>query len=306
MKAKPRPRVLVVDDDRALRTVVGKLLQAEGVAVSTAADGVEALEKARKGQFDLLLLDIGLPGLNGLEVLGRVAALRSAPKVVMMTSDDTPETILRAVREKAYAYLTKPMSPKEMVELIRNAIAAPVLPPIEVVSARPEWVELLVPCSLEAVDRIQSFMKGMEARLADDVRDSVGTAFRELLMNAVEWGGKLDPTRRVRIAYVRTNRMLLYRIADPGPGFHPETLAHAAITHPDNPLEHAQIREDLGLRPGGFGLLLVRSMVDELVYNEAHNEVLFVKYLEPAASTTEERATPEPPPSDSSSEAPPF
>ncbi|HEY7818276.1 MAG TPA: response regulator [Vicinamibacteria bacterium] len=285
MKAKPRPRVLGVDDDRALRTVVGKLLQAEGVEVSTAADGIEAFEKARKQKFDLLLLDIGLPGLNGLEVLGRVSSLESQPKVVMMTSDDTPETILRAVREKAYAYLTKPMSPKEMVELIRRAIAAPILPPIEVVSALPEWVELLVPCSLEAVDRIQSFMKGMEARLPDDVRDSVGSAFRELLNNAVEWGGKLDPTRRVRIAYVRTKRMLLYRIADPGPGFRPETLAHAAITHPDNPLEHARIREDLGLRPGGFGLLLVRSMVDELVYNEAHNEVLFVKYLEPAAPT---------------------
>jgi len=287
MKAKPRPRVLVVDDDRALRHVVGKLLQAEGVSVSTAADGVEALEKVGKRKFDLLLLDVGLPRLNGLEVLGRVSSLPSPPKVVMMTSDDTPETILRAVREKAYAYLTKPMSPREMVEVIRNAVAAPVLPPIEVVSARPEWVELLVPSSLEAVDRIQSFMKGMEARLPEDVRDSVGSAFRELLCNAVEWGGKLDPTRRVRIAYVRTKRMLLYRIADPGPGFRPEALAHAAVTHPDDPLEHAQIREDLGLRPGGFGLLLVRSMVDELVYNEAHNEVLFVKYLEPAASTTE-------------------
>ena len=286
MRGKPRPRVLVVDDDRALRHVVGKLLQAEGVSVATAADGIEALEKAQKRKFDLVLLDVGLPRLNGLEVLGRVAALPSPPKVVMMTADDTPETILRAVREKAYAYITKPMAPKEMVELIRNAVAAPALPPIEVVSASPDWVELLVPSSLEAVERIQSFMKGMEARLPDDVRDSLGSAFRELLCNAVEWGGKLDPTRRVRIAYVRTKRMLLYRIADPGPGFRPEALAHAAVNHPDDPVEHARIREDLGLRPGGFGLLLVRSMVDELVYNEAHNEVLFVKYLEPPASTT--------------------
>lgn len=286
MRGKKRPRVLVVDDDRALRHAVGKLLQAEGVSVTTAGDGVEALEKAQKGKFDLLLLDVGLPRLNGLEVLGRVAALPSPPKVVMMTADDTPETILRAVRERAYAYLMKPMSPREMVELIRNAVAAPTLPPIEVVSASPDWVELLVPSSLEAVERIQSFMKGMDAHLPDDVRDSLGSAFRELLCNAVEWGGKLDPTRRVRIAYVRTKRMLLYRIADPGPGFRPEALAHAAVNHPDDPVEHARIREDLGLRPGGFGLLLVRSMVDELVYNEAHNEVLFVKYLEPPARTT--------------------
>jgi CheY-like chemotaxis protein/anti-sigma regulatory factor (Ser/Thr protein kinase) len=285
MRAKARPRVLVVDDDRALRHAVGKLLRAEGVSVSTAADGLEALEKAEKRKFDLLLLDVGLPRLNGLEVLGRVVALPSPPKVVMMTSDDTPETILRAVREKAYAYLTKPMSPKEMVELIRKAVAAPAVPPIEVVSACPEWVELLVPCSLEAIERIQSFLKGLDARLPDDVRDSVGSAFRELLCNAIEWGGKLDPTRRVRIACVRTKRMLLYRIADPGPGFRPAALAHAAIAHPNDPLEHARIREDLGLRPGGFGLLLVQSMVDELIYNEAHNEVLFVKYLEPSSPT---------------------
>jgi CheY-like chemotaxis protein len=285
MKGKPRPRVLVVDDDRALRHAVGTLLQAEGVSVTTAGDGIEALEKAQKQKFDLLLLDVGLPRLNGLEVLGRVSSLPSPPKVVIMTADDTPETILRAVREKAYAYLTKPMPPREMVELIRNAIDAPALPPIEVISARPEWVELLVPSSRDAVDRIQSFMKGMEAHLPDDVRDSVGSAFRELLMNAVEWGGKLDPTRRVRISCVRTQRMILYRIADPGPGFRPEALAHAAIAHPDDPLEHARVREGLGLRPGGFGLLLVRSLVDELVYNEAHNEVLFVKYLESSSST---------------------
>ncbi|MGH9320591.1 MAG: response regulator [Vicinamibacteria bacterium] len=287
MKGKARPRVLVVDDDRALRHAVGKLLQAEGVSVSTAGDGIEALEKAGKQKFDLLLLDVGLPRLNGLEVLGRVSGLPAPPKVVIMTSDDTPETILRAVREKAYAYLTKPTPPKDMVELIRNAVAAPALPPIEVISARPEWVELLVPSSREAVERIQSFMNGMDARLPDDVRESVGSAFRELLMNAVEWGGKLDPARRVRIACVRTKRMLLYRIADPGPGFRPDTLAHAAITHPDDPVEHIRIREESGLRPGGFGLLLVRSMVDELIYNEAHNEVLFVKYLEPSSAGSE-------------------
>ncbi len=105
-------------------------------------------------------------------------------------------------------------------------------------------------------------------------------AFHELLMNAIEWGGKLDPKRRVRISYLRAKRMLMYRIADPGPGFKFADLDHAAITHGDSPIEHGLIREQKGLRPGGFGLVLVKAKVDELLYNEAQNEVVFVKYLD--------------------------
>ena len=117
--------------------------------------------------------------------------------------------------------------------------------------------------------------------MTTEVRESVGFAFRELLLNAVEWGGKLDPNRKVRIAYLRAKRMLLYRIADPGPGFRLEDLDHAAISHEGNPIEHMKYREEKGLRPGGFGLLLVTAKVDELLYNEARNEVVFVKYLDP-------------------------
>jgi anti-sigma regulatory factor (Ser/Thr protein kinase) len=113
------------------------------------------------------------------------------------------------------------------------------------------------------------------------VLDSVAYAFRELLLNAVEWGGQLDPDRKVRIACLRTNRMLMYRIADPGPGFNFDNLAHSAISHPDQPVEHMRIREEQGLRPGGFGILMVKAKVDELVYNEKRNEVIFIKYLEP-------------------------
>ena len=106
-------------------------------------------------------------------------------------------------------------------------------------------------------------------------------AFRELLSNAVEWGGKLDRNRTVRIACLRTKRMLIYRIADPGQGFDIDGLLHAAISNPDgDPLRHAIVREEQGLRPGGLGLAITQSLVDELIYNEARNEVVFIKYLD--------------------------
>jgi anti-sigma regulatory factor (Ser/Thr protein kinase) len=83
----------------------------------------------------------------------------------------------------------------------------------------------------------------------------------------------------VRIAYLRLKRMLLYRIADPGMGFRLEELQHAAVSHPDDPTAHIVAREEKGLRPGGFGILMAQSLVDELLYNEARNEVVLVKYL---------------------------
>jgi anti-sigma regulatory factor (Ser/Thr protein kinase) len=121
----------------------------------------------------------------------------------------------------------------------------------------------------------------VETTLPQAMRDSLALAFRELLMNAIEWGGRLDPNRTVRIACLRSRRMLMYRIADPGPGFDIETLSHAAIGQPPgDPIAHMQVREEKGIRPGGFGLLMVQQTADELLYNEKRNEVVFVKYLD--------------------------
>ncbi len=274
-------KILIAEDDRPLRHALQRMLKAAGHEVTAAKDGVEALAELEKNQFDLVLLDVGLPGVNGLDILARLHAGAAQPKVIVMTADDTPQTVLGAVRKQAYQYVHKPFPPKTMVELVAKALAAPgEVPPIEVLSAQPHWVELLVPCQFEAAERIQSFLMGLEADLPSHVRESVGQAFHELLVNAIEWGGKLDPNRKVRIAYLRGRRMLLYRIADPGPGFSLESLKHAAVAYPPGAYDHMQVREDQGLRPGGFGLMLVRQMVDELLYNEARNEVIFVKYTE--------------------------
>ncbi len=232
-------------------------------------------------RFDLVLLDIGLPSMNGLDVLARARDLPSPPLVIVMTADDTSATVVEAVRRQAYRYLRKPFPPNEIIDVVNEASRPAAVMPIEVVSAKPEWLELVAPCTLETADRIQSFVMHLEASLPEPVREAVAQAFRELLTNAVEWGGKLDPSRKVRISCVRTKRLLLYRIADPGEGFDIDRLRHAAIMNPDDdPMRHLSVREEQGLRPGGFGLAMTRSLVDDLIYNEARNEVLLIKYLD--------------------------
>lgn len=275
-------RILVVDDDRGLRHVLAELLQEAGHQVGSAGDGPEALAMLGDGSgFDLVLLDIGLPSMSGLDVLARIRKMASPPLVIVMTADDTSATLLEAVRRQAYRYIRKPFPPSAVVDVVSEAGTPASALSIEVVSARPEWLEIVAPCALEMADRLQSFVLHLEANLPEAVREAVASAFRELLTNAIEWGGKFDPNRKVRISCVRTKRLLLYRIADPGEGFDIDKLRHAAITNPDDdPMRHLQVREEQGLRPGGFGLAMTRSLVDDLIYNEARNEVILIKYLD--------------------------
>ena len=274
-------RILVVDDDRGLRLALCTLLNEAGHVVESAGDGPEALALLNDSPFDIVLLDIGLPSMSGLDVLARARERASPPLVIVMTADDTPATVLESVRRQAFRYVRKPFLPRAIVDIVADAVTPAAALDFEVVSARPEWLELVAPCTLEMAERIQSFVMHLDAGLSEDVREAAAQAFREMLTNAIEWGGRLDPNRKVRIACVRARKMLIYRIADPGEGFDINGLRHAAITNPaDDPIRHLSVREEQGLRPGGFGLAMTRALVDELIYNEARNEVIFVKYLD--------------------------
>jgi CheY-like chemotaxis protein/anti-sigma regulatory factor (Ser/Thr protein kinase) len=274
-------RILVAEDEASLSRVISEILESAGFEVATARDGVEALERLAQSEFDLLLTDIRMPRLDGLELLARIRDMTRRPRVIVLTSDAAPQTVLQAIREQALVYLTKPVHAAQLVSAVQEVLALPPPShPIEVLSATPQWLELLLPCELAVADRIQGLLEHLETDLSEEVREAVGRVFRELLLNAIEWGGRLDPNRKVRVSYLRARKMLLYRIADPGPGFRLEGLTHAAIANPpDAPVDHAQVREEKGLRPGGLGVLIARSMADELIYNEARNEVVFVKYL---------------------------
>lgn len=185
-----------------------------------------------------------------------------------------------AANASQLAKLVSELEVRNLLDVVKGALQTSEHPQtIEVISALPGWVELVVPCTREAADQIGQVVARLGADLPEDVLESVAFAFRELAMNAVEWGGQLDPNRKVRITCVRTERLLMYRIADPGPGFDFEKLDHAAVAHA-NPIDHVSVRAEKNLRAGGFGLLTVRELVDELVYNEKHNEVIFIKYLQ--------------------------
>jgi CheY-like chemotaxis protein/anti-sigma regulatory factor (Ser/Thr protein kinase) len=275
------PDILIVDDDATTLKMMQGILKSAGMTVSTAADGQAGLRALRKKKFDIVFLDIWMPKISGLDLLELLRDEPYIPKIVIMTSDQTSETLLRALRGRVYHFLAKPVEARLLLDLVNEALSAEsASPPIEVLSATPNWVELLIPCDRTITKRVQSFLARLEIDLPQEQREAIGLAFRELLNNAVEWGGRHDPNQKVRISFVRTQRAIVYRIDDPGPGFRLEELKHAAINNPDDdPLAHTAAREEKGLRPGGLGLMMTKALVDELVYNEARNEVMLIKYL---------------------------
>jgi CheY-like chemotaxis protein/anti-sigma regulatory factor (Ser/Thr protein kinase) len=273
--------ILVTDDDATTRQMVRGVLAKAGHEIATASDGISALRAIQKRRFDLLLLDIWMPKMTGLGLLGHLHGEKYIPKIVVMTSDQTSDTLLDALRGRVYQYLKKPLDATTLLTTVENALStSPEVPAIEVVSANSQWVELMVPCERSVVGRVQSFLMHMDVDLSPEIIEKVGYAFRELLNNAIEWGGRLDPNLKVRVSYIKTKKMLMYRLDDPGPGFKIEDLKHAAINNPvDNPMAHMHEREARGLRPGGLGLMLTQQLVDELVYNEKRNSVVLIKYL---------------------------
>jgi ActR/RegA family two-component response regulator len=88
-----------------------------------------------------------------------------------------------------------------------------------------------------------------------------------------------DPDQVVEVPAVRTARTMVFYLQDPGPGFDAAALAHAAVGRPDDPLGMTRARAERGLRPGGFGLLITRQVVDEVIHNERGNEVILIKHL---------------------------
>lgn len=273
--------ILVVEDTDSQREGLRLMLERAGHTVTCACDGQHAMEQLRAGSFDLMLVDVWMPRMNGIEVLAQLKNEAKKPRVIVMTADDTPETLLEAVREQAFHYIAKPLDPKKLMDMVKSALETPEERPIEVVSALPNWVELLVPCQPGAGERVQGFLERLKTDLPADVRSNVSKAFREMLNNAIEWGGKFDPAKNVRIRFLRTARFILYHITDPGTGFHWEEIPHAALANPpDHPLQHARVRKAYGMRPGGFGIMLAQQLADEVFYNEQQNEVVIVKYLE--------------------------
>lgn len=114
-------RILIADDEESIRFVLKKAMEKKGYAVEIAEDGIQALEKIKGGRYSLILMDIMMPGENGLEILSKVA---TTTPIIIMTAQDTMKNAVEAMKRGAYDYISKPFDIDELNILAARAIDA--------------------------------------------------------------------------------------------------------------------------------------------------------------------------------------
>ena len=280
MRPFPVRTALLVGRDSQIEERLKNSLEPKAWAIQHVKDNAAALVVALRKTFDLIITSEKTTGKEDIELLRKMRRIRPHTRLIILADESTPADVITSMREHAFSYFSRPFSLDALGVMIQHAIDEPCWDDgIEVVSATPEWIRIRARCDFKTAERVLQFFDEI-AELPNPERTDVGTAFREMLTNAIEHGGGLDPNQQVEIAYLRARHMVTCLITDPGEGFAMDKIPHAAVANPDDdPVRHVEYRESLGMRPGGFGVLLAQHLVDELVYGEKGNEVTLIKYL---------------------------
>jgi DNA-binding NarL/FixJ family response regulator len=282
-EAPDTKKALFIDADPEIRAMLANILDPLAWSVRHAPDNKAALTLAQATHFDLILTSEKTSSNEDIQLLGRIRSVRPHTRVIILTEEGTPSDIIAAMREHAFSYFSRPFSLASLADMVHAAADGPCWDDgIEVLSATPDWIRLAASCDMKTAERLIQFMHEI-ADLPEAEANAVAMAFREILMNAIEHGGRFRADQYVEISYVRAKHMVMCRVKDPGEGFTLDEIDHAAVANPEgDPARHIAYREAKGLRPGGYGVLLAQKLVDELIYDQKGNDVMLVKYLDVA------------------------
>lgn len=271
-------KALIVDDEQDLAQILAAHLRNWGFEPTLLHEGKPVVDWVRQNQPTLVLLDLMLPDIDGYSICETLKLDRETNliPVVMITALAEKEDRIHGLQVGANEYLTKPFTADDLHKAIQRAF---------------QWQDDLKRRGTEGEIRfhLQSDTHFLEelnqllgslflfSGLTQSQVKQLTTAVRELGTNAIEWGHQKQVDRIVTVDYRIDPEKVTIDIKDTGAGFNPENLPHAAST--DDPVGHMMVRESLGLREGGFGILMSRGLVDEMSYNEKGNEVRLVKYF---------------------------
>ena len=292
--------VLVVDDSPIDRKIAGSFLADEGMTVSYAEHGRAALEMIAQDKPDLVLTDMQMPVMDGLELVAELRQLFPALPVILVTRQGSEEIAVEALRIGASSYIPKANLQRDLGRVLETALST-----VERLREEEKIRDLLQQWESYF---IVGYDEGAPKALINHLQNSlaqagicdesdllrVGTALAEALSNAIEHGNlELDSElreddegsyrrvahertalapycdRRVHVKARVTDGEATFVIRDEGPGFDPNSLPDP--TDPENLL-----------KPSGRGVLLIRTFMDDVRFNETGNEITMVKRYTPA------------------------
>jgi DNA-binding response OmpR family regulator len=269
---------LIIEDESELAELFAQIAAIRGLECHIINQGQGAVEWVREHKPDLILLDLMLPGRDGYAICKELKLDRATSHIpiVMVTARARHSDMVYGLEVGANEYLTKPFTIDQMLDAIDRAV---------------KWRNELSKCGCEGevqfelksdtkyLEQLNDMLASLflHSGLSEENVRHLTTAVREMGMNAIEWGHRKQADRVVTVTYRIERDRVVIAIRDTGPGFNRQNLDHAADEN--DPAKHMDVRNALGLRPGGFGILMTRGLVDEMQYNERGNEVRLVKYF---------------------------
>ena len=270
--------LLIGKETETIRSIAQALAAAE-CHCERASGGAVAIRRLRQQSFDVVITDPDTTIDEGLALIEEMRDIRPGMKAILLAHSSTPEEVIAALRARVFVCFSAPFDVNEIASFACRATTdSDWRTEIEVLSAQPDWVSLRANCHILTAERVVTFLGELRSELPEPTHDDVMLAFREILLNAMEHGGAFNRRKVVEVSAVRTERTIVFYVRGPGMGFRREALAHAAAGEAADPAAHLEQRAEMGLRPGGFGILLAQGVVDELIYSEAGNEVLMIKH----------------------------
>ncbi len=278
-------KALIVEDDSDVAFLLSEFVRTRFFEPTCLDTGTPAIEWARSNQPDIVLLDLMLPDRDGYEICQELKLNRDTNliPIIMATARVAAEDRRHGLEVGANYYLTKPFTEEQVDEAIRHVLAW--RDELEQHGADGE-IHFHLPSETRYLEELNHLLASLLHFTGLDQTEvyRLTLAVRELGMNAIEWGHRKQVDRIVTVTYRIDAEQLHIIIRDTGPGFDPQHLPHAACK--DDPTAHLLVREMLGLRDGGFGIMMARGLVDDLQYNETGNEVRLIKRLPRPARTS--------------------
>jgi DNA-binding response OmpR family regulator len=271
--------VLIVDDERDTNDILASLVQARDFEPIQLFEGAQVAAAVREHTPDVILLDLMLPDADGFAICDQLKRNRETNliPIIMVTALHDAKHRAAGVRVGANGYLTKPFTPEQLFEVIDGAMAWR-----HEHENRGTTGEINFDIRSEAtyLQQANDMLADLFAHtsLTDRQLKDLKQAVMEMGGNAIEWGHRKNAELVLQITYRIDPEAVTLIIRDQGPGFNPTKLPHAASD--EDPIGHLDVRNELGIREGGFGIMLARGLVDEFRYNDKGNEVTLIKRFE--------------------------
>lgn len=279
-------RILVIEDMPALQAHIAETLTdlGESVIVHKANDGREALQMIDQAvePYQLIMCDIIMPRLDGEAVLTELRRRDYPAAVIMLTALGQDDMIVRCLRQGACDYLVKPVGIDELTAAAANALQhMPLVGRALEVEYDPHgWFEVAGESDPGILYKYRRFLGLLDKfKIAEPAASEVRLALEELGRNAIEWGNHNDRAKKVRFGCrILPGKIIVY-IEDEGDGFDPSHVPDPSL----DPIAHLEKRKADGKRLGGYGIHLIKHLMDKLIYNARGNRVVAIKYLDKVA-----------------------